>query len=56
MTVTFEAQRHVLAEGVAIQSYRAGSGPAVVMLHGYPQNHRACLPVARQRQLGQLIF
>ena len=47
MNLAFEAQRHALGDGVAIQSYCAGQGPAVVMLHGYPQNHRACLPVAQ---------
>lgn len=47
MSIAFQGQRHAFGGGVAIQSYSAGQGPAVVMLHGYPQNHRACLPVAQ---------
>src|SRR5258708_25634041 len=31
--------RHVDVDGVSINCAIAGSGPPVLMLHGYPQNH-----------------
>lgn len=47
MIQAFEARRHSWADDLSILSWQAGNGPPVVMLHGYPQNHRACLPLAR---------
>ncbi len=46
----FEHRAHAWADDLVISSWSAGppDAPAVLMLHGYPQNHRACLPVARQ--------
>jgi haloacetate dehalogenase len=35
---TFERER-IDADGVTINTWRAGSGPPVLLLHGYPQTH-----------------
>lgn len=37
----FTARRHVFAEDLAIQSFSGGEGPALVLLHGYPETHLA---------------
>jgi len=45
--MNFTARRHTWAEDLAIMSYSAGQGPALVLLHGYPETHRGWLPAAR---------
>lgn len=43
----FVTRSHAWADDLAIMSYSAGQGPALVLLHGYPETHRAWLPAAR---------
>ncbi len=51
MSVTFATRRHTWPEEtgdeVAIMSYSAGQGPALVLLHGYPETHLGWLPAAK---------
>jgi haloacetate dehalogenase len=46
MSVAFTARRHSWADDLAIMSYSAGQGPALVLLHGYPETHLGWLPAA----------
>ena len=47
MDATFTRHCHAWADDLAIVSYTAGQGPALVLLHGYPETHLAWLPAAR---------
>jgi pimeloyl-ACP methyl ester carboxylesterase len=38
-------RRDVVVDGVRVAVFEAGSGPPVVLLHGYPQSHRCWLRV-----------
>ncbi|MDB5851045.1 MAG: hypothetical protein JWP29_4797 [Rhodoferax sp.] len=40
-------RRHAWADDLAIMSYSLGQGPALVLLHGYPETHVGWLPAAR---------
>lgn len=39
-------QKRALVNGVTLNYMAVGSGPAVLCLHGWPQNHREFLPIA----------
>lgn len=39
-------QSHVATNGVTLSVHRGGAGPALILLHGYPQNHMAWHRVA----------
>jgi haloacetate dehalogenase len=44
----FTPRRHAWAEDLAIMSFSAGAGPALVLLHGYPETHLAWLAAAER--------
>ena len=44
----FTSRRHAWADDLAIMSYSAGRGPALVLLHGYPETHLGWLPAAQR--------
>ncbi|APW39818.1 hypothetical protein RD110_23610 [Rhodoferax koreense] len=44
----FRPRRHAWADDLAIMSYSGGQGPALVLLHGYPETHLGWLPAAQR--------
>ena len=48
LSMEFTARRHAWADDLAIMSYSAGRGPALVLLHGYPETHLGWLPAAQR--------
>lgn len=39
-------QRHVATNGVTLSVHEGGAGPPLILLHGFPQNHRCWVRVA----------